>query len=271
MTTLAGPASGGRPLLGRRIVITRPREQAARLATALEQAGAEPVVFPLIEIGPPADPAALAATIDQLERFDWAVFSSPTAVDQAIARIRARRALPQHWSVAAIGEGTERALARHGIAPVLAPRERFDSEALLALGPLADLHGRSVVIFRGQDGRQTLGDGLTARGAQVHYAGCYTRSPPAADGAGLLARARRGELDALILTSSEAVRTLAALAGGELPWLAALPVFVPHARIAEAARAAGFTDVVQTAGGDDGVFAGLCAALGRSPGDAPPP
>jgi len=249
-------------LHGLRVVVTRPLEQSSRLAAAIDAAGGEACLFPLIEIGPPPDPAALDALIDRLDDFQWAVFSSPTAVDRAIACIRARRALPTGWSIAAIGEGTQRALARHGCTDVLAPTERFDSEALLALPALADLRGRQVVIFRGQEGRSVLADGLRATGAHVEYAECYTRLAPSVGAAMLLERVRSGRLDAMVVTSSEAVRNLCAMLE-RIPAapsaLAPATLFVPHPRIADAARSAGFDPVIVTGGGDSGVLAALGA------------
>ncbi len=251
---------------GLRVAVTRPLEQSGRLAAAIDAAGGEAFVFPLIEIGPPPDPAALDALIDRLDAFDWAIFSSPTAVDRAIERIRARRPLPVGWSIAAIGEGTQRALARHGFERVLAPTERFDSEALLALPALADLQGQRAVIFRGQEGREQMADGLRVRGATVEYAECYSRLAPAADAAVLIDRVRGGQLDAIVVTSSEGVRNLCAMLSrtrSQPSALAGCTLFVPHPRIAAAARLAGFGSVVETAGGDSGVLDALAAFAAR--------
>lgn len=260
------PVSTAVALRGLRIAVTRPREQSLRLAAAIEAAGGEAILFPLIEIGAPADPVALGKLLDRLCEFDWAVFSSPTAVDQAMRLLRERGALPARWSVAAIGEGTQRALARHGIAQVLAPTHQFDSEALLALAPLADLRGREVLVFRGQEGREVLGEGLAARGAAVFYAECYSRQRPAGDAGLLLGRARAGTLDALVITSSEALRNLIAMAAGQdIEALRQTLVFVPHPRIAQAVRSAGFGRVVETEGGDSGVLRALVAAAAARP------
>jgi len=262
----ASPAAEPVALRGMRVAVTRPREQSLRLAADIEGAGGEAILFPLIEIGEPADPFALGKLLDRLAEFDWAIFSSPTAVDQAMRRLRARGALPADWSVAAIGEGTQRALARHGVAQVLAPTRAFDSEALLALAPLADLRGRQVLVFRGQEGREILGEGLAARGAKVFYAECYSRHRPAGDAGLLLDRARAGTLDALVITSSEALRTLVAMTDGQdTEALRATPVFVPHPRIAKAVRSAGFSRVVETEGGDSGVLRALLADAATRP------
>ena len=70
------------------------------------------------------------------------------------------------------------ALARHGIHDVISPPLRFDSEALLELPQLTDVNGRRVIIFRGDGGRELLGETLAARGASVEYVSCYRRGRP---------------------------------------------------------------------------------------------
>jgi uroporphyrinogen-III synthase len=141
---------------------------------------------------------------------------------------------------------------------VLAPTERSDSEALLALPELADVHGWNVVIFRGEAGRELLGETLAARGAQVTYAACYRRGRPAADPAPLLEAWTRGALDAVTVTSSEGLTNLWAMLGpAGRAHLRATPLFAPHARIAANARALGLAQVVTTGAGDTGLLAGL--------------
>jgi uroporphyrinogen-III synthase len=141
---------------------------------------------------------------------------------------------------------------------VLAPADGSDSEALLALPELADARGRRVVIFRGDGGRELLGDTLAARGAAVTYATCYRRSRPDADPAPLVERWQRGALDAVTLTSSEGLANFRAMLGeaGQF-FLRSTPVFVPHARIAARARASGVERVIATGAGDAGLLAGL--------------
>lgn len=257
------------PLTGRTIAITRPAGQAASLARAIEQAGGRALVFPVIEIAPVADTAELAAACAELERFHLAFFVSPNAVEQALAYIRPRRSWPAGLAVATVGQGSEAALARAGFGRVIAPAAGFDSEAVLALPEFqaAAVAGREVVIFRGDGGRDLLGDSLAERGARVRYVTCYRRRIPDADPAPLLAAARAGGLDGLVLTSSEGVANLVAMVGPDgLADLAAVPAFVPHPRIAEAARRAGFHRVVLTGPGDGGVMAALEAELGCAGG-----
>jgi uroporphyrinogen-III synthase len=139
---------------------------------------------------------------------------------------------------------------------VIAPTERYDSEGLLALPELQQVAGKNVLIFRGDGGRELLGDTLNTRGAKVEYVTCYLRRKPDLDSDALLTAAA----DAITLSSSEALRNLFDMP--EAPGrtrLAAVPLFVPHARIAEAARQLGWQQVVVTESGDDGMLSGLIA------------
>lgn len=251
-------------LAGRRIVVTRPAGQAETLADLIRAAGGTPIVFPVIEIRDVADVKPLAALIDRLDEFDIAVFISANAVAKAMNLVQSRRAWPDHVRVATIGKGSEKALKRFGFADIVAPAGRFDSEALLELAPLVDVAGKRVVIFRGDGGRELLGDTLAARGARVEYAECYRRVRPDADVAPLLKLWARGELDAIIVTSSEGLHNLYDMVGklGQ-QWLRRTPVFVPHARIAASARALGLERVVETDPGDEGLAAGLLTFFGK--------
>src|SRR5690606_16987689 len=101
---------------------------------------------------------------------------------------------------------------------------------------------------------------LRARGALVEYAECYRRARPPGDAAPLIEHARRGELHAITVTSSEGLRNLAAMLGeAGRDVLRETPLFVPHPRIGEAAQALDVRTVVVTGPGDAGLAAGLTA------------
>ena len=265
---MTGPASGpifGGPLVGplsgRSIVVTRPLAQAGALADMIAQAGGEAVVFPLLEIGPAPDPAPLVDAVAGISAYSLAVFISPNAVDYSLPQILARGPWPAELTPAAVGQGTVRALLAHGVAGTVAPTERFDSEALLALPELqaACVAGKRVAIFRGNGGRELLADTLSERGALVDCVPCYSRSAPAGGAEPLLARWREGRLDALTVSSSEGLRHLVDMldaAGRER--LAKTPVFVPHERIAENAATLGLQKLILTGPADAGIIAGLC-------------
>jgi uroporphyrinogen-III synthase len=251
-------------LAGRHIVVTRPAGQAIHLAEALVDLGAQPVLFPVLAIEDVADVTPVLDAAIRLDQYDWAMFVSPNAVDKALAIILAQRPWPACVRVATVGHSSEAALAQHGIRDVVAPQERFDSEALLALSEFADVTGKRVVIFRGDSGRDLFGDTLKERGATVDYVTCYRRTRPALDPAPLLKLWSEGRLDAMTVTSSEGLRNLYEMVGklGQ-GWLKRTPTFVPHARIAAQAKALGLHNVVHTGPADAGLLAGLTDYFSR--------
>ena len=249
------------PLAGRSVVVTRPLAQAGDLAALIAAAGGDAVVFPLLEINVAADPAPLVAAAAMLHDFTLAIFISPNAVDYSVPTLLQRGPWPAGLTPAAVGQGTVRALAAFGIHGTVAPTERFDSEALLALPELQAerVAGRRLAIFRGDGGRELLAETLRERGAQVDCISCYARSAPAAGVGALLKRWHDGRLDALTVSSSEGLRYLVDMLDAEgRALLAKTPVFVPHARIAESAAALGLNKVILTGPADAGIIEGLC-------------
>lgn len=250
-------ASGG-ALAGRSIVVTRPAAQARQLAGLIRAAGGIPVLFPVLEILDSGDLRPLQALIDRLEEFDLAIFISPSAVNKAMNLITARRQLPPGLSIAAIGRGSARELKHFGVGEVIAPARKFDSEALLELPELTEIAGKRVVIFRGDGGRELLGDTLVARGAVLEYAECYRRGKPNSNAAPLLKAWARNELHAIVVTSSEGLHNLFDMVGklGQ-SWLRKTPLFVTHARIAATARELGLAAVIEAGPGDAELAEGL--------------
>lgn len=253
------PAAG--PLTGCGVVITRPAAQMPALTQALQAQGAQPWAFPVIDIQPPADPTAVSALAPRLASFDLAFFVSPNAVSQALALLP-RPLWPPSVRVATVGPGTARALTEAGFSQVILPAAQFDSEAVLALPEFqADaLRGRRVLILRGAGGRELVADTARARGAEVEQISCYRRVRAASDPRPLLAAWTAGALHALSLTSSEGAEHFAAILGdASAQVFASLPVFVPHARIAERVRSLGATCVVPHAAGDPALVSALVA------------
>lgn len=256
----AAAASASGPLAGRHIVVTRPQAQAHSLAEGIAAAGGIPVLFPVLAIFDVEDARPIAALADRLDQFDLAIFISPNAVNKALNVVSGRRTWPPGVRVACIGKSSERELARHGFHEVIAPQGRFDSEALLALAPLQAeaITGKRVVIFRGDGGRELLGDTLIARGATLEYVECYHRGKPKLDTAPLLKLWARDELDAITVTSSEGLRNMFDMVGklGQ-QWLRKTLLFAPHQRIVDQARRLGVSQVALTAPGDDGLLGAL--------------
>jgi len=249
-----------KPLQGRCIVVTRPAAQAARMADLIAAQGGEPVLFPLLKILPAADLAPLQQAISRLDDYVMAIFISPNAVDFSLPQLLAQRSWPLALQAAAIGQSTVTQLAIYGITQVIAPCQRFDSEALLELPELqsAQVAGKKILILRGNGGRELLAETLIERGATVDYVTCYHRSAPA-DAALMLSLLRNRQIDALTVSSSEGLRNLWALLDTEnAARLCDVPVFVPHQRIAEVAAKLGLQRIVLTAPADAGIIEGLC-------------
>jgi uroporphyrinogen-III synthase len=231
-------------LEGKGVVVTRPSSLAEGLAGLIEAAGGRAFRFPAIEIQP-LSPALADGAIDM------AVFISPTAVREGL------KYLPKNAQVAALSQGTRRELERHGVAQVLAAEDGADSEALLARPELQQVAGRRIAIFRGEGGREVLGQTLRGRGASVEYVECYRRVRPRSDPAPLLAAWKAGSLHAVTASSAQGLTNLFALLDAGL--LRSLPLFVPHQRVADEARRLGAQEVLVAGPGDDEMFAALVA------------
>lgn len=241
-------------LTGLKIVVTRPRDQAVRLAQRIEHAGGIPLLFPLLDIAPVQDTRVLHEQIARLPQFDLAIFISPNAVHFGMAAIRAVGEIPAALKIASVGQGSAKALRESGITSVIVPAERFDSEGLLDLPELQNVSGWSVMIFRGDGGRELMGNTLRERGATVEYATCYQRSKPKQD-IGILAGSAP---DAITVSSSEALGYLWQMLDVEAKSvLVDTPLFVPHDRIAELARQQGWHRIMLTSSGDDGLLSAL--------------
>jgi uroporphyrinogen-III synthase len=247
------------------VVITRPLAQAAELQRRVVALGREAIVFPLLDIQPLPDPTLLQQTLRELERYALVAFVSPNAIDAAFA---ARPDWPHQLPLAVVGEGSRQALQRHGVpnsTRIFCPvdPDRSDSEGLLQALDLAALRGKPVLIVRGESGRELLGDALRAAGAEVQTVAAYRRAMPAFDAA------RRCELERLVcsqndwlITSSEALRILLEMAtrlqlADGVANMQQQRLIVPHVRIADTARALGFSRIVQSRSGDDGLIAAL--------------
>ncbi len=227
-------------LFGVTVLVTRPQHQADNLCTLIERVGGEALRFPTIEIREPDDRATLATCIDALSETDIVIFISPNAAEYGVRAISQRTgALAPHLRVIAIGEGTARLLERLGIAVHAIPSGRAQSEVLLNSPSLADVDGKSIVIFRGDGGRPLLGDTLRERGARVDYAVCYQRAQPEIDPQPIQQRGSKGEIDIITLTSVTALKNLLSMLGAR-SWIKRLPSVVFSQRIADACRQVGF-------------------------------
>ncbi len=246
---------------GRGILVTRPHAQAAGLVDLIRAQGGDPVVFPTIAITPVDDVAPAAAVLARLADFDHVIFTSANAVTFGLAL--APSGWPHEVDAIAVGPATAKALASARIPRVLMPGERFDSEGLLEMEVLRRPLGKRVMIVRGVGGRDVLARMLAERGAVVEIAEVYARSDPRGDARALVEQWRAGRIHAVICTASEGVRNLHRSFAENPDLLERTPLFVPHPRIALAARAHHLTDVIETATGDEAIVRAIVTFFAR--------
>jgi uroporphyrinogen III methyltransferase/synthase len=196
-------------LSGKRVLVTRPRDQSAGLADALAARGAQPILLPTIEIRPSDDLGPLDRALDTLVAPNWIAFTSANAVAICLDRLATRLGtLPQGVRVAAVGSGTARALAARGVGVDFVP-SRFTGEQLgRELEPVV---GRRVLVPRAARGREELVAELRRRGAEVEDIPVYETLPAAADPDGL--RELWQGVDAATFTSASTVENYVALLG----------------------------------------------------------
>lgn len=206
-----------RPLFGTRVLIARPIDQAEGLAAPLEELGANVLVQPAIEIGPPDDWSPVDDALARLDQFDWLVFTSRNGVRYFLERLLASgRDLRRlgHLRLAAIGPGTARALAEYHLTADVVPDE-FRAESLAA-SLAGEAAGKRFLYAQASRGRDVLIHELTAAGGEVERIVAYRNSDverPDEEIAGQLAA---GDIAWVAVTSSAIARSLVRLFGDDL-------------------------------------------------------
>ncbi|HEX9366202.1 MAG TPA: uroporphyrinogen-III C-methyltransferase [Vicinamibacterales bacterium] len=209
-----------RPLFGRRIVVTRSREQAGELVDMLEERGAEAIQAPTIRIAPAEDLAALDRACADAGTYDWIVFTSANAVEYFVQRVLANGDIRDLKGVrlCAIGPSTAHQLSRYGVRVDLTPDEAKSEAVIDALRATGSLKGARVLLPRADIARDVLADQLRDAGAEVSEVTAYRTMLGASERDGdediyrmLLDR----QIDAVTFTSASTVKNFARIFGEE--------------------------------------------------------
>jgi uroporphyrinogen III methyltransferase/synthase len=210
-----------RPLFGKSILVTRPREAAAELTDMLESLGAQAIEAPMIRIMPPDDYGPLDEACATINTFDWVVFTSGNAVDAFMQRLtRTGRDLRALGGVrlCAVGPATTERLARYGLKVDLVPHEYKAETLAQALSQSGDVRGLRIFLPRADIGREVVAEELRKHGAVVSEAVAYRTVIAEAEREGepdiyrmLLER----RIDVVTFTSASAVRSFVKLLGAE--------------------------------------------------------
>jgi uroporphyrinogen III methyltransferase/synthase len=209
-----------RPLFGRRIVVTRSREQAGELVEMLEERGAEAIQAPTIRIAPAEDGAALDRACEDASAYDWIVFTSANAVDYFMQRQLAVSDIRELKGVrlCAIGPSTAQRLNRYGLRVDLTPDEARSEAVIDALKGAGTVKDARFLLPRADIAREVLADQLRDAGAEVSEVVAYRT---------LLAGSERDadhdiyrmlldrQIDAVTFTSASTVKNFAKMFGEE--------------------------------------------------------
>jgi uroporphyrinogen-III synthase len=253
-------------LTGWGIANTRPLKQAEPLNALIRQAGGQVFDFPLLEITSLKDYEAFDAQISALSGFDMALVVSVNAVEYALPRILKNLGhIPAHLQWIGMGPSTRAALEAYGIRNILTPAKRFDSEALLDLPEMQAVAGKKILILRGLGGRDLIANTLQSRGAEIIFGECYQRLNPQQDANMLRKLAQHQQLDALVVTSSEALRNLLTLTdNGRAAWLKTCVLCTSHERITAQAAEFDLCAITATEIGDEAMLNCLIKALNKA-------
>ncbi|MBA3637853.1 MAG: uroporphyrinogen-III C-methyltransferase [Acidobacteria bacterium] len=208
-----------RPLFGRRIVVTRSREQAGELLEMLQERGAEAIPSPTIRIMAPEDAAPLDQAVADASTFDWIIFSSANGVDAFMGRLTAVSDVRELKGVrlCTVGPSTAARLLHYGVRADLMPAE-YRAEAVIdAMDAAGSLDGIQVLLPRADIGRDILLDGLTKAGAAVTDVIAYRTVLAQGDTGGrdIYRMLLDGQIDAVTFTSASTLRNFAQIHGVE--------------------------------------------------------
>ena len=205
-----------RPLFGKRILVTRARNQASKLTAKLENLGAEVIEAPAIEITDPSDLyEALDKAIDHVQDYHWLIFTSANGVEYFFNRLyqagKDVRALG-YAKIAAIGSATAEKLKQYGIVADVIPQEYRAEGVIEAMKGKLPPHAK-ILLPRAEEAREILPEKLQEMGAEVEVAPAYRTVCGDVDSEALVSELVNGEIDVVTFTSSSTVKNLVNIIG----------------------------------------------------------
>ncbi len=205
-----------RPLFGKRVLMTRAKEQAGELADRLAGYGAEPIEAPTIKIVPPLDWAPVDQAISEIGTYNWIIFTSVNGVDRFMTRLWAKgldaRCLAGR-GICCIGPRTAQELERFGIRADVMPAE-YQAEGVLAALNRQDITNSRILIPRAEVARELLPDELRAAGAHVAVVAVYRTLISDQDSGGWRQELMDHRIHVVTFASSSTVRNFVAMLGG---------------------------------------------------------
>ncbi len=227
------------PLDGKTIIVTRPTKQAASLAQALEQQGAQTHSIPLLEIMPSNLDKDLETQLITIADTDVLICVLVNVVELGIKHCQAlRMTLPD--AIIAVGQSTAKVFADSGYENVITSTSGSDSEALLSLDRLQNVTGNNIQLWRGGQGRKLLSDTLIERGAKIESIDLYQRQMPELSAVQMKQILSR-DVDIICVTSVSSLENLFQIVAHETDVFADKKLLLGSQRIYEKAVAMGVT------------------------------
>ncbi|MGC6427843.1 MAG: uroporphyrinogen-III C-methyltransferase [Akkermansiaceae bacterium] len=199
-----------RPLLGKRIVVTRTREQAGELSKQLGKLGADVIELPTIRIEPPEDKLEFASMVADAHTYDWLIFTSPNGVekffDAFYATYEDARSLggPR---IAAIGPSTAAKVKEYRFTVDLLPEEKFVAEGLIEAFKKQSIEHQTLLWIKAEETREVIQDALAEEGAIVDQCIAYRTVPETADPTGAAEQLAKEGADMMTFTSGSTVQS----------------------------------------------------------------
>ena len=244
------------------VLVTRPAHQADALCALIEKQGWNAIRFPTLDIVA-VDNDNIRQQLQTLEQWHWLIFISTNAVNFALGSNNGKIERFKKCSIAAVGKATEKALRAAGLSVDLIPETHFNTEGLLATQEMKGIEGKNCLIVRGQGGREVLADCLRERGAKVEYLEVYSRKIPACDTSRVSEMLRQGTLNAVTITSGDALNNLLSMINTNLhEKLQAVPLIVISNRIKELAEKIGFKKIAVTENPGDAAIIKTAVMMG---------
>ena len=216
-----------RPLFGKGIVITRPEEQAEELSALLREKGARVISFPTIRIAPPDNYGDLDRAIENIEQYQWIVFTSANGVRSFFERFSSVRGDIRDLKgirICTIGPATRTCVEAYHIPVALVPDE-YLSEGVVEAFKNMDITGAKILLPRAEIAGDVIPEGLSTMGAHVDVATAYQTVSPGGDGKALRELMEGGKVDVLTFTSPSTVNNFMDIIGGRV-------AFPDHIKIA---------------------------------------
>lgn len=246
------------------VMVTRPEPAGKELCDYIESHGIQTVYFPTIIFAPPLDECQFHQSIQNLSEQDWLIFVSPQSVYASVnAMQKTWPILPAGIKVAAIGEGTAKALKAAGL-NALYPSQ-WNSEGLLALPEFCNIKNSKIAIIKGEGGRAILETTLKHRGANVSTMIAYRRVMPNLDMDSYIQLLQSKKISIIVCTSFESIQNLKKLLCTEWSFLKEIPLIVVSERIKKLAHNLGFQTIwVASNASHEAIFARIGKAYARN-------